>query len=58
MILSSKVSHGLVRECPDAGSKDFIIKPFNLPVLVQRAVRLSGKRCKAPIRRRLSEAAV
>ncbi|MBI3127646.1 MAG: hypothetical protein HYZ11_08600 [Candidatus Tectomicrobia bacterium] len=58
MIPSSKVSHERVRECLNAGSKDFIIKPFNLPVLVQRAVRLIGKRCKAPIRCRLSEAAV
>jgi len=43
MILSSKVSHELVRECLDAGAKDFVIKPFNLPTLVQRANALIEK---------------
>ena len=51
MILSAKVSHELVRECVDAGAKDFVIKPFNLPVLMQRAAKLIEKNWKPPVRR-------
>ena len=51
MILSAKVSHELVRQCVDAGAKDFVIKPFNLPVLVQRAAKLIEKNWKPPVRR-------
>jgi len=51
MILSSKVSHDLVHECLEAGAKDFVIKPFNMPVLIQRAARLIEKNWKPPVRR-------
>jgi len=51
MILSAKVSHELVRQCVDAGAKDFVIKPFNLPVLVQRAAKLIEKNSKPPVKR-------
>ncbi|MEK6709781.1 MAG: response regulator, partial [Nitrospinota bacterium] len=50
MILSSKVSHELVRECTEAGAKDFVIKPFNLPVLMERAKKLIEKNWKPPVR--------
>ncbi|MBI2132974.1 MAG: response regulator transcription factor [Candidatus Tectomicrobia bacterium] len=50
MILSSKVSHELVRQCLDAGARDFVIKPFNLPVLVQRAAKLIEGKRKPPVR--------
>jgi DNA-binding response OmpR family regulator len=50
MMLSAKVSHELVRACVDAGAKDFVIKPFNLPVLMQRAAKLIEKNWKPPLK--------
>ena len=36
MILSTKSSPDTIRECVEAGARDFVVKPFNLPSLVKR----------------------
>ena len=36
MILSAKSTHDSIRECVEAGAKDYVVKPFNLPVLIKR----------------------
>jgi DNA-binding response OmpR family regulator len=36
MILSSSGTPETIKECVMAGAKDFVVKPFNLPVLVKR----------------------
>jgi DNA-binding response OmpR family regulator len=36
MILSAKSTPDSIRECVMAGAKDYVVKPFNLPVLIER----------------------
>ncbi|HBK81421.1 MAG TPA: hypothetical protein DDZ83_17435 [Nitrospinae bacterium] len=36
MILSAKSTPDSIRECVEAGAKDYVVKPFNLPVLIKR----------------------
>jgi DNA-binding response OmpR family regulator len=36
MILSAKSTADTIRECIEAGAKDYVVKPFNLPVLIER----------------------
>ncbi len=40
IILSTKVKSELAKGCVEVGAKDFVIKPFNLPQLVDRAYKL------------------
>ncbi len=40
IILSTKVTAELVKGYVEVGAKDFVIKPFHLPQLVDRAYRL------------------
>ena len=44
MVLSSKSTPESIRECVEAGARDYVVKPFNLPVLIERIqVMLHGK---------------
>ncbi|MFC1491203.1 response regulator transcription factor [Nitrospinota bacterium] len=36
MILSAKSTPDSIRECVEAGARDYVVKPFNLPVLIER----------------------
>ncbi len=36
MILSAKSTADTIRECIEAGARDYVVKPFNLPVLIER----------------------
>lgn len=36
IILSAKSTVDTIRECLEAGANDFVVKPFNLPVLIER----------------------
>ncbi len=35
MVLSSKSTPDSIRECVEAGARDYVVKPFNLPVLIR-----------------------
>jgi DNA-binding response OmpR family regulator len=35
MILSTEGTPDTIQECVEAGAKDFIVKPFNLPTLTK-----------------------
>ncbi len=36
MVLSSKSTPDSIRECVEAGARDYVVKPFNLPILIER----------------------
>ena len=36
MILSAKSTPDSIRECVESGARDYVVKPFNLPVLIER----------------------
>jgi DNA-binding response OmpR family regulator len=36
MILSAKSTADTIRGCIESGEKDYVVKPFNLPVLIER----------------------
>ncbi|MEE9276366.1 MAG: response regulator [bacterium] len=40
MILSTKGSADVIRECIEAGARDFVLKPVEMPVLIQRIKKL------------------
>ncbi len=45
MILSSKSTPESIRECVEAGARDYVVKPFNLPALIERIqVMLRGSK--------------
>ena len=43
MILSAKSTPDSIRECVEAGAKDYVVKPFNLLVLIKRIELLLQK---------------
>ncbi|MFP6889431.1 MAG: response regulator [Nitrospinota bacterium] len=43
MILSAKSTPDSIRECVEAGAKDYVVKPFNLLVLIERMELLLQK---------------
>ncbi|HJP15182.1 MAG TPA: response regulator [Nitrospinota bacterium] len=44
MILSAKSTPDSIRECVEAGARDYVVKPFNLPVLIERIEVLLHKK--------------
>ncbi len=44
MILSAKSTPDSIRECAEAGARDYVVKPFNLPVLIERIEVLLHKK--------------
>ncbi len=48
MILSAKSTPESIRECVEAGAQDYVVKPFNLPVLIERIEILLHKAGQAP----------
>lgn len=42
IILSAKGSPDLIRQFVEAGAKDFMVKPFTVPILLERLKRLMG----------------
>ncbi len=47
LILSAKGSPDLVKQFIDAGAKDFMVKPFTVPILLDRINRMAGTAKKA-----------
>ena len=44
MILSAKSTPDSIRECVEAGARDYVVKHFNLPVLIERIEVLLHKK--------------